>query len=162
MSGAEFLARYKGITDPVTSVRPAHSYPVRRATRHPVCEHARVKAFAEILKHWQGGKQAAALGELMYQSHKSYAACGLGSPGTDEFVRLVRATGAGARLYGAKITGGGSGGTVAVLGHCEAGAAIAAITQEYARRTGYQPLVISGSSPGASVFGHLRLALTSP
>ncbi|HXG67756.1 MAG TPA: galactokinase family protein [Blastocatellia bacterium] len=163
MSGAEFLAAYGGITDPVTSVSPARRYPVRQATAHPIYEHARVKSFAEILKNWRGIGQAEELGELMFQSHKSYSACGLGSPGTDELVRLVREAGGKAGLYGAKITGGGSGGTVAVLGHAEAGKAVEAIATEYAksitllRRAGHEPFIISGSSPGAGVFGHLRL-----
>lgn len=56
------------------------------------------------------------------QSHASYGRCGLGSEGTDRLVALVRAEAAAARaagdeppLYGAKITGGGSGGAHAVL-----------------------------------------------
>ena len=51
------------------------------------------------------------------QSHASYSRCGLGSEGTDRLVALVRAEQAAAlaagkqpALYGAKITGGGSGG----------------------------------------------------
>ena len=95
----------------------------------------------------------------MYASHRSYSACGLGSPGTDELVGLVRESGAAAGLYGAKITGGISGGTVAVLGRRPAaGESIKVITKEYARRTVHEPVVISGSSPGAGVFGHLELA----
>ena len=157
MSGAEFLERYGGITDPVTAVDPALWYHVRQATQHPVYEHDRVTKFAGILEGWGGTARAAELGELMYKSHKSYTACCLGSPGTDELVRLVREAGAGAGLYGAKITGGGSGGTVAVLGRSGARAAVDAVASEYERRTGHKPLVLSGSSPGAAVFGHLRL-----
>jgi L-arabinokinase len=158
MSGAEFLERYKGITDRVTSVNSARSYPVRQATQHPVYEHERVRKFAQVLENREGTRQAEELGELMYASHRSYSACGLGSPGTDELVGLVREAGAAAGLYGAKITGGGSGGTVAVLGRRPAAAeSIKVITKEYARRTGHEPVVISGSSPGAGVFGHLEL-----
>ena len=54
---------------------------------------------------------------MLLQSHASYSRCGLGSHGTDRIVALVRdeAAAAAARgerpaLYGAKITGGGSGG----------------------------------------------------
>jgi galactokinase len=157
MSGAKFLEQYKGITDDVTSVNPARSYPVRQATRHPICESDRVKKFEGILKSWRGLGEAEELGELMYQSHKSYSACGLGSPGTDELVRLVREVGTDEGLYGAKITGGGSGGTVAVLGRREAVDSVEDLTKEYTRLTKHEPLVISGSSPGAGVFGHLRL-----
>ncbi|HEX8503653.1 MAG TPA: galactokinase family protein [Pyrinomonadaceae bacterium] len=156
MSGAEFLGRYGGITDPVTSVEPERWYHVRPATRHPVYEHARVTRFAGLLG--EGAARGAELGELMYQSHKSYSSCCLGSPGTDELVRLVREAGPAAGLYGAKITGGGSGGTVAVLGRRGARASVEAVAEEYERRTQRRPLIISGSSPGAAAFGRLRLA----
>lgn len=57
------------------------------------------------------------------QCHYSYSDCGLGSDGTDRLVQLVQemqhskssASGDGT-LYGAKITGGGSGGTICVIG----------------------------------------------
>jgi galactokinase len=155
MSGAEFLGRYWGITDAVTRVDPARHYHVRQATQHPVKEHARVTRFAEILESPDAAGRGAELGELMYKSHKSYSACCLGSPGTDELVRLVREAGAESGLCGAKITGGGSGGTVAVLGRKGARPAVEAVAQEYERRTGHAPLIISGSSPGAAAFGHL-------
>ena len=155
MSGAEFLERYWGITDTVTRVDPARHYHVRQATQHPVKEHARVTRFAEILSAPGAASHAAELGELMYKSHKSYSACCLGSPGTDELYRLVREAGPESGLYGAKITGGGSGGTVAVLGRKGARQGVEAIAQEYERRTGHAPLIISGSSPGAAAFGHL-------
>lgn len=162
ITGAEFLKQYGGITDSVSVIEPNRTYNVRRATRHPVYEHARVQSFANILQHWEGLHQAAALGDMMYQSHDSYTSCGLGSSGTDELVRLVREIGIGGGLYGARITGGGSGGTVAVLGQRdEAPAAIVRIVDTYARKTGYRPMVISGSSPGAGAFGHLRLRATS-
>ena len=57
----------------------------------------------------------------MYASHASYSACGLGSDGTDLLVDLARAAGAADGIYGAKITGGGSGGTVAILARDDAG-----------------------------------------
>src|SRR5262249_53610619 len=57
-----------------------------------------------------------AMGELMSAAHAVYSACGLGSAGTDRLVELVREAGEAAGLYGAKITGGRSGGAVALLG----------------------------------------------
>jgi L-arabinokinase len=52
------------------------------------------------------------MGNLMYQAHESYSRCGLGSPRTDEIVTLAKNT---PGIYGAKITGGGNGGTVCLL-----------------------------------------------
>jgi galactokinase len=157
MRGDEFLARFDGITDGVTAVRPDREYPVRAATRHPIHEHARVTRFASILETGDGLARVETLGELMYESHSSYSACGLGSSGTDEIVRLVRSAGPEAGLFGAKITGGGSGGTVAVLGESGAATRLDEIVAEYRRTSGNVPLVITGSSPGSGAFGVLRL-----
>ncbi len=157
MSGAEFLANYQGITDTVTDVVPDRRYPVFQATRHPIYEHARVSEFAALLDHERPLVRAERLGELMYESHESYSACGLGSEGTDQLVRLVRQAGPESGLFGAKITGGGSGGTVAVLGRRDAGTVVGRIARQYAEQTGHQALIISGSSRGAGAFGHLIL-----
>jgi galactokinase len=154
ISGAEFLDRYHSITDSVTSVDPDRSYPIFAATKHPIYENARVNRFAGILKNWQGLEQANVLGELMYESHLSYSSCGLGSDGTDELVRLAKEADG---IYGAKITGGGSGGTVAVLAHRSAAPAIDKIAELYLQRTGHQPTIISGSSDGAGRFGILKI-----
>lgn len=51
------------------------------------------------------------LGELMYQSHASYSACGLGSHGTDALVKLACKAGPDQGIYGAKITGGSGDGS---------------------------------------------------
>jgi L-arabinokinase len=102
-------------------------------------------------------EQRLELGELMYQSHASYGRCGLGSSGTDQLVSLVRDAGPAAGLYGAKITGGGSGGVVAVLGRGGSEMGVAAIARRYQRLTGRSPEVLGGSSDGAARFGVFRL-----
>ena len=56
----------------------------------------------------------------MYGSHESYSRCGLGSERTDEIVNLMRSQQADG-IAGAKITGGGSGGTVCALAIGEEG-----------------------------------------
>jgi galactokinase len=156
MSGADFLDKYGNTTDTVTTVDPARTYAVRQPTAHPIYEHFRVRTFANLLK---GDILANApqLGELMYQSHASYSACGLSSAGTDELVRLARQAGPAQGIYGAKITGGGSGGTVAILGHRDAELAVRAIVEQYAQTTHYQPVLFRGSSPGAAAFGTMRV-----
>jgi L-arabinokinase len=156
MLGAEFIARYIGITDAVTRVEPDRAYPVRRATSHPVYESERVGRFAELLA---GGLDQPgvpeALGELMVQSHESYNACGLGSDGTDRLVDLVMEAGPTRGLFGAKITGGGSGGTVAILGTDAARGAVHHIARAYERETGRTAIVFDASGPGADEIGVL-------
>ena len=104
-------------------------------------------------------EQLAVLGELMYQSDAGYRRLGLGSDGTDEIVRLVRSLGPRRGLFGAKITGGGSGGTVCVLGRSDGSgeAAVAEVCEAYERVTGRKPYLFRGSSLGAVAFNHLRV-----
>jgi L-arabinokinase len=122
-----------------------------------VYEHSRVRAFAHLLREPANAERNEQLGELMYESHASYSACGLGSAGTDLLVNLVRESGARSGLSGAKITGGGSGGTVAILGSRNAEAAVRHIAASYQQAVRYEPYVFAGSSPGSAVFGHLRI-----
>jgi L-arabinokinase len=160
-TGAEFLRSYHGITDPVTGIDPEKTYAVLKPTAHAIYENERVHRFAELLGAAMTEDVLKEMGELMYASHESYSACGLGSDGTDLLVKLVkenaRDSGGVYSLYGAKITGGGSGGTVAVLGKKGAGAQIEKIAEEYEKKTGYRPYIFSGSSPGAAAFGCLVL-----
>jgi galactokinase len=156
--GGDFLERYGGTTDTVTSIERERTYAVRAPAAHAVYESFRVHKFAELLRSQPERRDKPdSLGELMYQSHASYSTCGLGSQGTDDLVELVRGAGVRHGLYGAKITGGGSGGTVAVLGRRDAAPAIAEVAHKYAEKTGHQPYIFSGSSPGSAAFGHLRL-----
>lgn len=157
ISGAEFLSRFQGTTDSVSRIVPEQSYAVRIPTAHPIYENERVRRFAELMNEANDELRLELMGELMYQSHASYSACGLGSDATDLLVRLVREAGPENGLYGARITGGGSGGTVAVLGSRDAGYAIALVASRYAAETGHQPYVFTGSSPGSAEFGVLKL-----
>ncbi|HTK48951.1 MAG TPA: hypothetical protein VL328_13335, partial [Gemmatimonadaceae bacterium] len=120
-------------------------YPVRQATAHPVYENARVERFAEELGALRAGdvERALAMGRLMGESHASYSACGLGSDATDRIVALAMAAGPARGVYGAKITGGGSGGTVAVLARADA----RDVVREIAAAVG-EGEIIEGSSDG--------------
>ena len=162
MEGARFLSEFQGTTDSATQVEPARSYRVNAATEHPIEEHQRVRQFRALLAGGAASEESRTLlGELMYQSHASYSACGLGAAATDRLVALVRAAGPAAGLYGAKITGGGSGGTVAVLARRGGRAAVEAIAARYGAETGRAPAVFAGSSPGAHAFGVRRFAVAT-
>jgi L-arabinokinase len=170
LGGAEFLRTYGGHGDEaVTAVDPMRTYAVRAPTAHPVFENFRVKNFEQLLAAPDSDAQLVALGELMYQSHASYSLCGLGSDGTDRLVELVAASALphddgdahAGPLFGAKITGGGSGGTVCVLGRNSADgeAAVRDVIAKYAAATGHTPMVFSGSSMGAGTFKVLEVSL---
>ncbi|NUO80435.1 hypothetical protein HUU05_10195 [candidate division KSB1 bacterium] len=157
IKGSAFLARYHGTTDEVTEIQPEMIYRVAQPTAHPVYENFRVRTFAALLSNSKSPLAMEQLGELMYQSHSSYSACGLGSRGTDRLVELVRELGSTKGLFGAKITGGGSGGTVAVMGRADAEPALAEICARYANETKHYPKVFKGSSMGAIEFGSVVL-----
>jgi L-arabinokinase len=164
--GAEFLRRFGGITDPISVVREDVTYRVRAATEHPVREHERASEFRRLLASEELDASASdargvvleRLGSLMYEAHRSYSACGLGSTATDRIVELVQELGPARGLFGAKITGGGSGGTVAVLGRADAEPSVREVAERYAREAGRVPHVFAGSSPGAAAFGTRWLA----
>jgi L-arabinokinase len=158
IAGAAFLDRYGSTGDPVTRVDRSRRYAVRQPTAHPIHEHDRVRRFRALLETGaRREEERATLGALMYESHASYGACGLGTNGTDALVKLVRAAGPAVGLYGAKITGGGSGGTVAVLARAGSHDVVERIAREYERDCGYRATVLGGSSDGAVRFGVLWL-----
>ena len=160
MIGSEFLAQYQSHDDPITKIQPDAVYRILGPTAHPVHENDRVLKFIDHLKA-VNAKNADALiaaGECMFASHDSYRNnCLLSVPEVDFIVGAVRTRGPQDGLYGAKITGGGSGGTVAVFGDKDALAReIPAIAREYQRLTGLDADIFEGTSPGAIEFGVYR------
>jgi L-arabinokinase len=161
VTGEQFLQEYGETDDPVTRVDPTESYPVRGAVEHAVYENSRVQRFIDLLDVAQVDPRALEkAGRLMYASHWSYGyRIGLGAPETDLLVRLARRAGPASGIYGAKITGGGSGGTVALLTTPSAGGAVGAIAAEYQRLTGHFQEVLEGTSPGAIASGTQTVVL---
>jgi L-arabinokinase len=156
LSGREFLERYGDIADTITRVQPDRSYPVRQATAHPIHENDRVAQFANLLGSLPQRPDAAIeIGQLMRESHASYNACGLGSAGTDRLVELVTEAGADSGLFGAKITGGGSGGTVAIFGTAAAQPLVHEIAARYSAQTERASTVFAASGPSAGETGVL-------
>ncbi|CAK9316486.1 unnamed protein product [Citrullus colocynthis] len=166
ITGEAFLEKFVNHNDPVTVIDEKRNYAVRASARHPVYENFRVKAFKALLTSATSEEQLTSLGELLYQCHYSYSECGLGADGTDRLVELVQQAqhskscrSEDGTLYGAKITGGGCGGTVCAIGKNSLRTTqhIIEIQQRYKDATGYLPFIFEGSSPGAGKFGHLRI-----
>ena len=162
MLGSDFLAKYKTHDDPVTTIQPDATYRVVGPARHPVAENERVLKFIAALQAAKSGdeKSLVAAGELMYGAHESYRDnCKLSVPEVNFLVEAVRKRGPENGLFGAKITGGGTGGTVAVFGKIAAlKEHIPQIAIEYSRRVGAMPDIFEGTSPGAIEFGAKRYA----
>src|SRR5215203_5253358 len=154
MSGKEFLFRYKVSIDPVTTIDEQKIYKPLVCGSHPVYENARVNEFKALLKSFkkQANKQASLIqmGNLMMQSHESYSAVGLGNEYTDKIVEMVRDAGPARGVFGARVSGGGNGGTVCVLSYGKEGKnAVKEIYHKYKQIKKQKLFFFSGSSHGA-------------
>jgi galactokinase len=157
ISGRDFLARADEHVDPFTTLDPAAEYPVRAAVRYATEENLRVQTVYTLLQGSVSDSALQLIGEILCQSHVAYAECGLGSPACDELVsRALRAG-----FPGAKMTGGGAGGVVAILGGSgpDDQRAIERIVQEYAAEQGRMPHLFEGSSSGVDAFAARTLQL---
>jgi L-arabinokinase len=165
MIGSRFLAEYQTHEDPMTQIQPDANYRIFGPTVHPVYENHRVLKFIDHLRAASEGNTDAliAAGEYMFASHDSYRDnCLLSVPEVDFIVDAVRSRGPQKGLYGAKITGGGSGGTVAVFGEKAAlDREIPIIVRDYKRLTGLDADIFEGTSPGATEFGSFRYTFGS-
>lgn len=164
LKGQEFLAHFDPPEEFEGRIEPDQIYKVRSRTEHHIYEHDRTHRFLERLSRARRTGERDALveaGELMYASHWSYGQrCGMGSIETDILVNAIRAEGAARGLYGAKTTGCGCGGTVAVLiaDSPTARETLEKVCSLYEQKTGHQATVLAGSSPGAMAFGHRELS----
>jgi L-arabinokinase len=160
MLGSDFLSRHRTHDDPVTTIQPDATYRVAGPTRHPVEENERVLQFMDAMRAAGTGDERALItaGQCMFAAHASYRDnCDLSVDEVDFLVEAVRKRGPASGLYGAKITGGGTGGTVAVFGTLDGlKTEIPRIAVEYSRRVGVSPDIFDGSSPGAMEFGVRR------
>ena len=190
ITGKAFLRRYEKTFDRVTNVDPDKTYLVRSRTEHPIYEQRRVEMYCDLLREHSRTRNTSAgpknartghcaskahqdgtfgsrldylvrAGELMYASHWWYGKrCGLGCAETDLLVRLARECGPEKGIYGAKISGGGSGGTVALLIDRRAKSIVKDIANCYAAQTGHTPRLFMSGSPGGIEYGVHRVTLS--
>ena len=166
MTGKHFLNRYGGTVDSATEVNPQKTYHVRSRVEHPIYEHARVGKFFHCIKDAAADADnvkthLANAGRLMYASHWSYRyRVGLGSPQVEQIVNSVRKIGIQGGFYGARITSGGGGGTVAVLCQGNISSGLIQILAAYKLAWGLEAEVFYGTSLGACQSEHTVLQLS--
>lgn len=166
MKGQHFLNRYGGTVDSATEVNPEKIYHVRSRVEHPIYEHARVGRFFRCIKDAAADTDhvkthLANAGRLMYASHWSYRyRVGLGSPQVEQIVNSVRKIGIPGGFYGARITSGGGGGTVAVLCHGNISSGLIQILAAYKLAWGLEAEVFYGTALGACQSEHTVLQLS--
>jgi L-arabinokinase len=129
MRGDTFLDSHGGVDDALSRLVPEREYPVRAATEFAIEENLRCEMTLSLLTGCTSANRREVLsqiGGLLDRSHEAYGRMGLGATETDRMVAAIRDRGAERGFYGARISGGGSGGTVVVL--CERDA-LAALTE---------------------------------
>lgn len=160
LTGRQFLEMYGEHNDHATSLIPDREYPVKAAIRHPILEKARVQEFHALLKGEVTKDVAGQLGELMYSAHEGYRHLQLDSKWTSGLVNLAKTATSGA-IYGCKITGGGSGGSVCLLtakDRCKE--SVQKLISSFKEATGgTDPTVFWRSSSGAQSFGVISCEL---
>jgi galactokinase len=144
MAGADFLARFDGVADPRAAVDPHTHYPVRAAASLAVHERERAIEFESFLGMYPSPDRTAYLGELLRASHEDHVACGLVTEDTQAIVDLVSRRGGALGLVGAKVTSGGGGGVVAVLGEADARPGLDLVRRQLRSRHHALPAVYVG------------------
>jgi galactokinase len=111
--------------------------PLDRRARHVIMENARVLAAVDRLR----AGDLAGLGRLFYESHASQRDdYEVSVPEIDLLIELAQAE---PDVYGARLTGGGFGGSVVMLARAGQGGTVAGrIARSYAERSGCQPVVL--------------------
>ncbi len=117
--------------------------PLDRRARHVVTENARVLAAVDAIEH----KDLRRLGELLRESHVSMRDdFEVSLPAID---RLVQIANDDPLVFGARLTGGGFGGSIVALAALGMGIRVARrIAASYAHETGNTPqILVAGESP---------------
>jgi galactokinase len=154
ISSKDFLSQYHLSIDNMTGIDENKIYQPLACAAHPVFENERINLFASLLMRFKNQEDKTAslekMGKLMLESHQGYSSVGLGNEHTDEIVQMVKDAGSGSGVFGARITGGGSGGTVCILNYGEEGkVAVKEIYQNYKARLKRRLFLFTGSNHGA-------------
>jgi L-arabinokinase len=158
ITGKKFNQAFGATIDVYTTPKASSSYSVLPCTTYPIYENQRVKAFQVLAQHLNKASLSKQeretcymqMGELMMQSHQGYNKCRIGSNATDALVDRAIELGPEHGIYGAKITGGGSGGVVCFLCEGRKGVqSVRKIAEMHAADFNCESTQFMGSSDGA-------------
>jgi len=159
ITGRAFLEKFSDAVSADHAIEPNVVYRVRSRTEHHIYEHDRAMKLGECIARMLRTTHQKALedaAELLHASQWSYGQrCGIGSVATDTLVQAIRKRAESAEIYGAKITGSGCGGVVAVLMRSteQAYAALQDAMDAYQSHTGHTPTMLKGSGNGVLANG---------
>ncbi len=161
ISGQTFVERFQSHEDPATTIDDAKRYAPRPVTEHHILEQQRSNRLVEVLSNSTATDRQAAVaaGQILLESHQSMnERCGVNCREVDLLVDLIRSQGPEKGLFGARVSGWGSGGTVVVLAAAGSEDLLRNLARQYRDRTGQEPYLFFGSSQGALELGTIRVA----
>jgi len=141
ITGLVFQQEFGTTTDSLSIIKDNELYSIYDCSKHPIYENERIHHFSQILQKKPLDQHT--LGKLMLASHQSYVDCGLSCEEADFVVHQVKQRNG---LHGARITGGGSGGTLCILGEIST---ILEIQQLFEERYPTAATVLEESGQGA-------------
>ncbi len=157
--GADFIGCFGPTADRLTCIDPDAYYRIRSRTEHHIHEGGRTRDFATqiaLSARPDGRASMIKAGKIMRRSHWSYGQrCALGSVETDRLASLLRKNDTKDGVYGARVSGHGSGGLVVVLMEAgdEARQKLNGVLSEYDEFSGQTATIHEGTSHGALEFG---------
>lgn len=159
ITGSGFITQYESTGDTATTLDPQKSYHVRDAADHHVREMHRVTRFISLIKQTDKQDEDARrqsmieAGKLMNQSHRSYSQCArLGHELTNLLATMLLEAGTNHGIFGCRVTGGGCGGTVAILirDQPQTRQRLNDIRKNYETQTGRHSMLFTGTSDGSA------------
>jgi L-arabinokinase len=145
LSGKDFVKNYSSLEGMIGDIEEETIYPILAATKHPIYEHHRIYQFKAMLE--SENPDLNVLGAWMMESHQGYMDCGLSCSEADAMIEMIRRRMGQGEVFGARITGGGLGGTVCILARTEA--VVSEIKTEYEAAIGLPATLFAGSGDGA-------------
>jgi galactokinase len=161
ITGESFKERWQTHEDPATIIDSNKRYTPRPATEHHILEQQKSYKLVDILSKAAANDQqaATAAGQILLESHASMnERCNLGCREVDWLVEMIKSQGPEKGLFGARVSGWGSGGTIAVLAATGTEDLLRNLAHQYHDRTGFEPYLYFGSSQGALELGTVRVA----
>jgi galactokinase len=153
ISGREFISRFGEGTDEESIIVPDKNYQPKKSVHHAILENHRCQQFMERLTamHESDNQSLmAAVGRLLSDSHDSLVHnLHYGRKDTNMLIELLRTFGSQKGILGAKLSGSLNSGLVVILVKSDALDAIRNVATQYFDKTGVEPVVMTGSSPGA-------------
>ena len=152
ISGREFISRFGEGTDEESTIVPDKNYQPKKSVHHAILENHRCRQFMEYMTtmHESGNhSEMAAAGRMLNDSHDSLVHnLHYGRRDANVLVELLRTLGTEKGILGAKLSGVSNNGLVVVLIQSDALDAVRNVATQYFDRTGVEPVVLTGSSPG--------------